>query len=102
MSSAPTGGGRYVVTASRRIHILDGDRTGGGHRAGAGKGRSEFPAAWSDDVIINAIEAVANDPSSARAPGRNGKILLTGARSGLSITVVADPSNGSVVTGYPA
>jgi hypothetical protein len=102
MSGALDGGRRYVVTAQRRVHILDGDRTGGGHRAGSGGGKSEFPAAWSDDAIIDAIEEVANDPASARAPGRNGKIRLTGVRGGLSIAVIVDPASGSVVTGFPA
>jgi hypothetical protein len=74
MSGASGGGRRFVVTAQRRVHILDGDHTGGGHRAGSGGGKSEFPAAWSDDAIIDAIEEVANDPASVRAPGRNGKI----------------------------
>ena len=33
-------------------HILDGDGTGGGHKAGTGKpGKSEFPKDWSDAKI---------------------------------------------------
>lgn len=59
---------RNWVEPSRRVHILDGDRTGGGHRAGAGRGKSEFPAGWSDDEIIDGINDVVNDPESPRTP----------------------------------
>ena len=37
-------------------HILDGDATGGGHAPGTGvPGKSEFPAGWSRDRIMDAI-----------------------------------------------
>jgi len=49
-----------LTTPERRRHILDGDRTGGGHRAGTGRpGRSEFPTDWSDKKIIHEISDVA-------------------------------------------
>jgi hypothetical protein len=91
---------RRIVSPQRRIHILTGDRTGGGHRHGAGKGGSEFPASWSDQDIIDAIEDVANDTSATTIRGRNGSMRLIASRNSVSITVVLD-GRGQIVTGYP-
>ena len=43
------------VSAERTTHILDGDADGGGgHRHGVGKpGKTEFPASWDDEKIID-------------------------------------------------
>lgn len=82
-------------------HVLDGDRTGGGHRSGTGKpGKSEFPSGWSDDRIKGEISDVATDPASSRAPGRGGREVVRGTRGGIDIEVIVDPS-GRIVTGYP-
>jgi len=91
---------RSTVSPARRIHILDGDATGGGHRAGTGSGGTEFPASWSDDEIISAVESIANDNTITRQPSGQ-RVTLTGVRNGISIRVVVDPSDGSIVTGYP-
>ena len=93
---------QFVVSASRRVHILDGDRTGGGHRPGRGvPGKSEFPPGWSDDKIIEAIEDVANDPSSARRVEADGRTVVTGRRDGVDLRVVVERDGRSIVTGYP-
>ncbi|MBV8122380.1 MAG: EndoU domain-containing protein [Alphaproteobacteria bacterium] len=91
---------RAYITPERRKHILEGDATGGGHRAGAGKlGKSEFPMDWSDDKIIKEIEDVAND--TAIEPQLSGdRIVKMGTRDGVDIKVVIDP-RGEIVTGYP-
>lgn len=82
-------------------HILDGDKTGGGHRPGTGKpGKSEFPNGWSDDRIKGEISDVATDPGSSRSPGRNGRDIVRGTRGGIDIEVIVEP-NGRIVTGYP-
>lgn len=82
-------------------HILDGDKTGGGHRPGTGKpGKSEFPSGWSDDRIKGEISDVATDPASSRSPGRNGREVVRGTRGGVDIEVIVEP-NGRIVTGYP-
>jgi hypothetical protein len=80
---------------------FDGDATGGGHRFGAGKGKSEFPQTWSDDEIIDAIEDVANDLASSHSPTARGYIKVTGNRNGVAIIVIVDPAAGVVITGYP-
>ena len=87
---------------SRRTHILDGDTTGGGHRAGTGRpGKTEFPSAWSDDKIIEAIECVADDPVSARTVKPNGRTVFEGRYDGQDIRVVVEADDASIVTGFP-
>lgn len=82
-------------------HILEGDRTGGGHRAGTGRpGKSEFPSGWSDERIKGEISDVATDPASSRTPGRGGRTVVRGTRGGIDIEVIVD-SRGRIVTGYP-
>jgi Bacterial EndoU nuclease len=92
---------KFRVDAAARLHILEGDQRGGGHRSGAGKGKSEFPPNWMDVNIIEAIEDVANDPASPRLPGKGGRVKLWGVRNGVLIVVIVDPATGDVVTGYP-
>lgn len=92
---------RFVVGSQKRIHILSGDHTGGGHRFGAGKGKNEFPSSWSDDDIINAIESVANDPGSTRLTRRAGRAIFINVRNTISVTVVVDVATADIVTGYP-
>lgn len=90
----------FSVSAAARVHILDGDAAGGGHRFGAGKNKTEFPQGWSDDEIIQAIEAVANDPASAEQPVAVG-VKRAGARNRVLIVVVVDLGSGEILTGYP-
>jgi filamentous hemagglutinin len=91
----------FKVSRPARIHILGGDSAGGGHRFGANRGKSEFPMSWSDDDIIEAIEDVANDPSSTRMQGRGGRVILIGMRKSVSITVVLDVADRLIITGFP-
>ncbi len=94
--------GRAAVGPERRVHILDGDARGGGHRPGRGApNKSEFPRGWSDDRIIAAIEDVANDPDSARRLEADGRTVATGRRDGVAIRVVVERDGRSIVTGYP-
>jgi RHS repeat-associated protein len=80
-------------------HILDGDATGGGHAPGTGMpGKSEFPANWSRDRIMDAISDVATDPASkTTTAGRT--TLVDGTRDGVNIRVVI--RDNRIVTGYP-
>ena len=94
--------GQATVSPERRVHILDGDARGGGHRPGRGvPGKSEFPRGWSDDAIVAAIEDVANDPASARRFEADGRTVVTGRRDGVDIRVVVERDGRSIVTGYP-
>ena len=98
-------GGRQqqaTVSRDRRIHILDGDATGGGHRPGTGRpGKTEFPKGWSDDKIIREIESVANDPACARTIQKNGRIRVEGTRDRVDITVIVLANGETIQTAHP-
>jgi hypothetical protein len=90
-----------LVEPDRAKHILEGDKSSGGHRAGTGKrGKSESPSSWSDEKILGEISDVATDPKASTSPGRGGRELVRGTRDGVDIEVVKD-RNGRIVTGYP-
>jgi hypothetical protein len=91
---------RDNITPERAKHILDGDRTGGGHRAGTGEGKSEFPSDWSDDKILDSVSDVAKNGKPV-GPGRSpGTTIKTGTVDGVEIETVVN-SDGSVRTAYP-
>lgn len=92
----------YTVTERRRIHILYGDATGGGHKAGAGKpGKTEFPASWSEEKIISIITKIANDKNlPIRQSGKRYWVRM-GEEENLQIRVVLDREHREIVTGYP-
>lgn len=96
------GAGQATVSPQRRVHILEGDARGGGHRPGRGlPDKSEFPHGWSDERIIAAIEDVANDPASRRRTEADGRAVVTGERHGVAVRVVIERDGRSIVTGYP-
>jgi Bacterial EndoU nuclease len=93
------------VSAARRIHILDGDATGGGHGPGRGvPGKSEFPAILTDDQIIAGIENIANDPVNyprGVIPTVPGRLKIVGQINGVATVVIVDPLAGDVITAWP-
>ncbi|WP_288006928.1 EndoU domain-containing protein, partial [Acidiphilium sp.] len=93
---------RAKVSPERLHHILDGDKTGGGHRAGTGiPGKTEFPSDWSDSKIKDNIESVANDPTSSETVQPNGRIRVEGIRDGIKIRVILDASGKNIITAHP-
>lgn len=91
------------VMPERRRYILAGnDDNGGGHRYGTARPfKSEFPADWTDDRVIQAIEEVANDVNSIQELAAGGRIFVRGERHGLSITVIIGRDGSFIITGYP-
>src|SRR5215510_9618992 len=93
------------VSPVRRVHILDGDATGGGHGPGRGiSGKSEFPAALTDDEIITGVELIANDPASYPGgviPTGPGRLKIAGQINGVRTTVIVEPGAGAIVTAWP-
>jgi hypothetical protein len=85
-----------------RRHILDGDKTGGGHRHGVGKpGKTEFPASWTDERVITSILDVARRPDNPPThQDRNDTWLCSGTRDAVKVWAVVEPS-GDIVTGWP-
>lgn len=92
---------RFTISQARAVHILFGDMSGGGHRFGAGKGKSEFPVLWTDQEILTWIEDIANDANATSTRARMGRFKVIGVRKGVTITVIIDPANWAIITGYP-
>lgn len=91
----------FAIPPQRRKHILYGDESGGGHKAGyAAPGKSEFPKEWDDDKIIDSTSVIANDTNiPMRQSGRYW--LKTKEVDGIKVRVVLDREKGEVVTSYP-
>ena len=91
------------VSPERRVHILDGDADGGGgHRHGIGNpGKTEFPASWNDEKIIDALLDVARRPD--HSPGHqewNDRWVARGTRDDVEVVAVI-ARDGRIWTGWP-
>ncbi len=90
------------ITPERRTHILDGDAYGGGHRHGTGKpGKTEFPASWSDEKIIDTLLDVARRPDRVpQRQDRNGHWVTRGTRDDMDVVAIV-AGDGRVWSGWP-
>ena len=90
------------LTPERRRHILDGDPDGpgGGHRHGAGRGKSEFPASWDDDLIITRVMQTARAPQRGFWNTQHRSFNVTAEFDGVTVLVSVD-SHGNVKTAFP-
>jgi Bacterial EndoU nuclease len=90
------------ITPERIVHVLEGDKTGGGHRHGTGKpGKTEFPASWDDEKIINSALDVARKPDKPPVrQDRNDTWLCSGTHANVEVSVVV-ASSGEIVSGWP-
>ena len=91
------------VTPERTKHILDGDANGsGGHRHGVGHpGKTEFPASWTDEKIMDNILDVARRPDQPPIHQNwNGRWLARGTRDDVEIAVVIT-SEAQIWSGWP-
>src|ERR1043166_76190 len=90
----------YTLSPRTETHILMGDATGGGHKCGARKGKSEFSCDWSDAKIIRLIKRVANDNNAPlRRSGRYWARI--GEEEGTQLRVLLDKEKHEIVTAYP-
>lgn len=92
------------VSPERRGHILDGEADGrGGHRHGTGNpGKTEFPASWNDEKIIDALLDVARRPDHPpRQQEWNDRWVARGTRDDVEVVVVITPG-GRIWSGWPA
>ena len=91
-----------VISPQRRIHILYGDKTGGGHKFGANKPcKSEFPQDWDERKILSAITTIAANDNLNWRQGRNGYYVSEQIQNDLNIRVVLGPNKRRIITGYP-
>jgi hypothetical protein len=90
------------VTPDRETHILDGDAYGGGHRHGTGRpGKTEFPANWSDEKIVNTLLDVASRPDQPpEHQKRKDRWLAQGTREDVQIVAVV-AGDGCLWSGWP-
>lgn len=90
------------LTDERRTHILDGEEAGGGHRHGTGKpGKTEFPAAWSDDQIAVDVVDIARSPDEPPVHQNwNDRWRVRGSREGVEIVAIVE-SDGGIWTAWP-
>lgn len=90
------------ITSERRTHILDGDAFGGGHRHGTGRpGKTEFPATWDDEKIIDTLLDVARLPDRVpQRQDRNGHWVTRGTRDDVDVVAIV-AGDGRVWSGWP-
>jgi hypothetical protein len=90
------------MTPERRTHILDGDAYGGGHRHGTGRpGKTEFPADWDDEKIVDTLLDVARRPDRVpRRQERNGNWVTRGTREDVEVVAIV-AGDGRVWSGWP-
>ena len=84
-------------------HILQGDRTGGGHLWPGGQGKTPFPQSWSGEKILHEISDIATDPNIPSVAIRHGRVAKEAMRDGVKIRVIIEPQSkgGKIMTGYP-
>jgi hypothetical protein len=97
-----------TVSSARKTHILVGDATGGGHAHRATvPGKTKFPATWTDDQIIAAIETIANTAANypngkyPQANGPKSRYSAEATVNGVAIKVVVEPLGVGIVTAHP-
>jgi hypothetical protein len=89
------------ISSERASHILDGDRWGGGHRHGTGRpDKTEFPAHWDDERIIDRITDVARFPDVQPVLQANQRWRARGERDGVAITAIVHP-DGRIWAAWP-
>lgn len=90
------------ITEQRREHILYGDKSGGGHRYGAGKPcKSEFPKNWSDENIIERVQTMAANDNMDWQRESNGYYTAEGKTEGVKVKIVLSRDRSEVITAYP-
>ena len=83
-------------------HILYGDARGGGHKHGAGRPcKSEFPADWDDEQILEVTRKIAANDNLLWRRENNGYYVAEDFRGHVEIRVVKGPQKQRVITAYP-
>ena len=98
---------RPIVHPEDAAYILEGmpdPPGGGGHRAGSRtEGKTEFPARWSDDKVIVAIEQTLDRPSRVNVRSYQRKIDFLALVDGVIVKAVVQREGDSwiFVSAYP-
>lgn len=81
-----------------------GSKPHGGHRAGTGWGKTEFPAGWSVSEVVDWVNALIDTPMEVREHESGRGFILTGTYRGVRGEAVVTPINRAVsfiATAYP-
>lgn len=94
------------ITPKMRVHILDGDNRGGGHRHNSTRtNKTLFPATWSDAKCLAAVSAALDNPytTSDDVPKLRNDIYLTRfvVFDGVRVAAQTLKAKGSLHTAYP-
>ena len=86
----------------RRLHILYGDETGGGHHHSANRPcKTEFPESWNEDKIIETVKKLAANDNADWRQEDNGYYVAEQPYEGLDVRVVLDQEGDDIITAYP-
>ncbi|MES9589200.1 EndoU domain-containing protein [Streptomyces sp. NPDC094045] len=112
-SNCSTGAGRDLIDGQAQLHIIHGDRTGGGHKWPGQAGKTVFPPGWDTERILNSVAEVATSPKSVwtQQTGKKGALYtknldpsrwkIEGNVDGVKIRVIYEPATDRIVTGFP-
>lgn len=90
-----------TLSEKRKVHLLYGDATGGGHLYGIGKPcASEFPADWQAEEVVERVLSHANDNLDWQQQ-QNGNHVAETTDGALRIRIVIDSQRKEIVTAYP-
>lgn len=90
------------VPEDRRVHILYGNNTGGGHLYGTGKPcKSEFPKEWDAGEVIQHVKDVAANDNIHWKQQKNGYFTGEENIDGVKMRVVVSKDRKEVITAYP-
>lgn len=91
-----------VVSERAATHILYGDHRGGGHKHGVGQPcKSEFPANWNNQKIIEEVQAIAANDNLKWRRQDNGYWVTERTVDGIRVRVVQNKERDDVITAYP-
>ncbi len=90
------------ISEKARNHILYGDHSGGGHKHGTAKPcKSEFPADWNDQKIIDTVQKIAANDNLQWKQQENGYYVTENYDDNVKIRVVIGRQKKHVITAYP-
>ncbi len=91
-----------IITDQRVHHILHGNGTSGGHKFGTNTPcKSEFPADWDDNQIIETAKRIAANDNLDWKQGKNGYFVADETVNGIKVRVVLGEQKRSIITSYP-
>lgn len=90
------------LSKAAAVHILYGDKEGGGHIYGAKiPCNSEFPKDWDALKVINVIKALAESKNLEWRKEGSGYNVADGYEGQVKIRIVLGPDKKNIITAYP-